>query len=124
MKIGVINGNGKIIIPFTYNKILLSSKRPNVIGLKNISNWEYYNLSDKLTLILKSKFECMNIGEIANKNGFGIYKINNKYNVLFKDGSSLNKNYDWISDNGTIGIDDNKVFIFGSDKTPFLYYEK
>lgn len=124
MKIGVINGNSKIIIPFTYNRILLSSKRPNVIGLKNISNWEYYNLSDKLTLILKSKFECMNIGEIANKNGFGIYKINNKYNVLFKDGSSLNKNYDWISDNGTIGIDDNKVFIFGSDKTPFLYYEK
>jgi len=121
-KIGIVNENSAIL-PFSYSKVILS-KDPNLIGLKINSKWEYYNLYNKPILVLESKYECENIGEIIIKDGFGIYKINNKYNVLFKDGTSLNQNYDWISDKGTMAIDNNKVFIFGNDKTPFLYYEK
>ncbi|UTX48922.1 WG repeat-containing protein [Chryseobacterium sp. MA9] len=123
-KIGVVDGNNKTILPFTYGKIILSNERPNLIGLKNNSIWEYYNLFDKLGLVLKSKYECKNIGEIIIDDGFGIYKVNDKYNILFNDGTSLNQNYDWISDKGTIAIDSDKVYIFGNEKVPFLYYEK
>jgi len=123
-KIGIVDRNNKITLPFKYNKIILSNERSNLIGLKINSIWEYYNLFDNLGLVLKSKYECKNIGEIIVDDGFGIYKINNKYNILFKDGTSLNQNYDWISDKGTVAIENNKVYIFGNEKTPFLYYEK
>lgn len=123
-KIGMVNENNNAVLPFSYSKVILSKADPNLIGLKINSNWEYYNVYNKPVLVLKSKFECENIGEMINENGFGIYKINNKYNLLFKDGTSLSQNYDWISDKGTIAIDGNKVFIFANDKTPFLYYEK
>ncbi|WP_102981504.1 WG repeat-containing protein [Chryseobacterium scophthalmum] len=123
-KIGIVDGNNKITLPFKYNKIIISNERPNLIGLRINSIWEYYNLFDNLGLVLKSKYECKNIGELVVDDGFGIYKINNKYNILFKDGTSLNQNYDWISDKGTIAIDNNKVYIFGNEKIPFLYYEK
>lgn len=123
-KIGIVNENNHAILPFSYAKVIVSKVNPDLIGLKINSNWEYYNLYDKPILVLKSKFECTNIGEIIIEDGLGIYKINNKYNVLFKDGTSFSQNYDWISGQGTIAIDENKVFIFGNDKTPFLYYEK
>lgn len=123
-KIGVVDVSNKIILPFKYNKIILSEEKTDFIGLKSNSIWEYYSLLDNLDLVLKSKYECNNIGEIIIDNGFGIYKVRNKYNILFKDGTSLNKNYDWIFNKGTIAIDDNKVYIFGNEKTPFLYYEK
>ncbi|KFF03866.1 WG repeat-containing protein [Chryseobacterium luteum] len=123
-KIGIVDENNKLMLPFTYSKVILSTENPDLIGLKINSVWEYYNLLRTPTLVLKSKFECRNIGGIIINDGFGIYKANDKYNILFKDGSSLNKNYDWISDKGTIAIDNNKVYIFGNDKKPFLYYEK
>ncbi len=123
-KIGIIDENNKPLLPFTYDKLILSTQNSEVIGLKNKKTWEYYNVLDKPVLVLKSKFECENIGEIIINNGFGIYKSNGKYNILFKDVTSLNKNYDWISDKGTVAIDNNKVYLFGEEKTPFLYYEK
>lgn len=123
-KIGIVDENNKPKLPFSYSKIILSKVNPNLVGLKINSNWEYYDLADIPKTILKSKFECENIGEIVINDGFGMYKINEKYNILFKDGTSLSQNYDWISNKGTVAIDNNKVYLFGDEKTPFLYYEK
>ncbi|MDQ0595266.1 hypothetical protein QFZ37_003635 [Chryseobacterium ginsenosidimutans] len=122
-KIGIIDENNKLTLPFTYNKLILSQD-PELIGLRNNKIWEYYTLLDKPSLILKSKFECENIGGVILSGGFGIYQLNYKYNILFKDGTSLNQYYDWISDKGTVAIDDNKVYIIGDEKKTFLYYEK
>ncbi len=123
-KIGIVDRNNKIILPFIYDKIILSKEKSNLIGLKINSTWEYYSLLDNLRLLLKSKYECTNIGEIIVDGGLGIYIENNKYNILFYDGTSLSQKYDWISDKGTVAIDNNKVYIFGNEKIPFLYYEE
>ncbi len=125
-KIGVIDENDNIIVPFIYENIVVAKPKyftiPNLIGLKNETNWEYYQLSNKPILLLKSEFKCQNIGEIIVKKGFGIYNHNDKYNILFYDGSSLKNEYDWISNDGTLAIQDDKVYILGDDGIPFLYY--
>ena len=125
-KIGIIDENDNLILPFTYQNIVVAKPKyftiPNLIGLKNETYWEYYQLSNKPILLLKSKYKCQNIGEIIVKKGFGIYNENNKYNILFYDGSSMKNEYDWISNNGTLAINGNRVYILGDDGIPFLYY--
>lgn len=125
-KIGIIDENDNIIIPFTYENIVISKPKhftiSNFIGLKNETNWEYYQLSNKPILLLKSEFKCQNIGEITIKKGFGIYNHNNKYNILFYDGSSMKNEYDWISNDGTLAMLEDRLYILGDDGIPLLYY--
>jgi len=127
-KIGIIDEDNSTLLSFSYEDIVIAKPHnyytiPNLIGLKNGNVWEYYNLGIKPILITKSKFKCQNIGEIIIKNGFGIYKIDQKFNILFYDGSSMVKEYDWISNDGTIAINENKIYILGDDGNPFLYYQ-
>ena len=126
-KIGVVDANKTALLPFKYEDIVISKPHnytiSNLVGLKNENIWEYYTLGNKPILITTSKFKCQNMGEILIKNGFGTYKNNQKFNILFKDGSSLEKEYDWISNDGTISIEENKIYILGDDGKPFLYYE-
>ena len=125
-RIGIIDENNVKLLPFNYEDIIISKPHnytiPNLIGLKNENIWEYYQLENKPKLLAKSEFKCRNIGEIIIKNGIGIYKNNQKFNVLFYDGSSMLKEYDWISNDGTIAINEKNIYILGDDGIPFLYY--
>jgi len=62
-------------------------------------------------------------GRFSFKNALGIYKEGNKYNILFKDGSTLATTYDAISNNGLIAINNGSVYILNNNKSTFLYYE-
>lgn len=125
-EIGIVNEFNEIILPFNYSDITVSKSEYSqlrIIGLKKDNVWEYYSLGNTPELILKSKFRCTNIDNICIKNALGIYETKSKkFNILFRNGSSLKKEYDWISDNGALAIDNSKVYIIGGDGVPFLYY--
>lgn len=126
-KIGIADEFSNVLIPFRYDDIIVSKPGdgfiPMVIGLKNKEGWEYYDFTNQPTLIVKSTFRCEHIGNILIANVLGIYENNGKYNILFRDGTSMAKSHDWISDNGTIATDGAKVYLIGGDALPFLYYE-
>ena len=128
-KIGVIDEHNKNILPFEYDNIILSScdesSFPEIMGLFKNANWEYYDINrERPKLILKSEHKCSSMGEINIKTGFGIFEKDGKYNILFTDGSVMKKEYDWISAQGNIAIDNNEVYIIAQDGIPFLYYKK
>jgi hypothetical protein len=112
-----------------YQEVLMSRPRnefsyPWVIGLKSSKEWEYYSIGAKLKLLLTSEFKCSGIGEVRIKNAFGIYEERGKFHVLYLDNQTMKEGYDWISENGTIGIAGDSVYIIGGDGIPFLYYRK
>ena len=126
-RIGIVNGYNDLILPFSYDDIILSNPHeysfPDLIGLKRKNIWQYYKLEKKPRLILESKFKCWNMGEVLIKDAFGIYNNSGKYNILFYSGNSMKQDFDWISDNGTVAINNQKVYIIGEDGVPFIYYQ-
>lgn len=124
-----IDTAGKPFFLGIYQEILMSKPKndfsyPWVIGLKADKEWEYYSIEPKLKLLFKNEFKCSSIGEVRIKNAFGIYKEKGKYHILFLDNQTMEEGYDWISENGTIAIADDVVYIIGDDGVPFLYYGK
>lgn len=125
-KIGIINGENKVLLPFKYKKILFKEYpfSTSIIGLKKRKYWEYYdNTKQNLNLILKSKIECINLNSLSLENSIGIFNRNGKFNILFKNGKTLPKDYDWLSPKGIIAIKERKVYLLSKKGVEFLYYE-
>ncbi|KGO85237.1 hypothetical protein Q765_17230 [Flavobacterium rivuli WB 3.3-2 = DSM 21788] len=127
--IGIVNLNNEIIVPLEYDNITRRGGNypmaTKIIGLHKNNTWEYFDLTNlKQGSILKSTHKCYILEGLALKDALGIYKEGNKYNILFKDGSTLPTAYDWISDNGLIAINNGNVYILNNDKSAYLYYEK
>ena len=127
--IGIVNLNNEIIVPLEYDNITRRGGNypiaTKIIGLHKNNTWEYFDLTNlQRGSILKSKHKCYILEGLALKDALGIYKEGDKYNILFKDGSTLPTAYDWISDNGLIATKNGNVYILNNDKSAYLYYEK
>ncbi len=127
--IGVVNLNNQIIIPLEYDNITRRGGNypiaTKIIGLHKNNTWEYFDLTNlSKAAILKSTHKCHILEGLVLKNALGIYKENNKYNILFKDSSTLPTAYDWISDNGLIALNNNNVYILKDNKSAYLFYQK
>jgi hypothetical protein len=126
--IGIADGEGITLLPFEYDEIISSkpdeSRAVKLIGLRKATEWEYYRLEQKPELILRSAHQCVSLGDITIPGALGVCKSGSKYNVLFRTGTLLSKDYDWISNDATIAIDGNDVYIIGGDGDPFFYYKK
>lgn len=61
--------------------------------------------------------------DIFLKNAIGIFKKKNEFNILFKNGQTLKKDYDWISHNGVIGVQSKSLCFLNADGTSTLYYK-
>jgi hypothetical protein len=128
-KIGIVNLNNEIIVPLEYDNITRRGGNypmvTKIIGLRKNNTWEYFDLTNpSKAAILKSTHKCYILEGLVFKNALGIYKEDSKYNILFKDGSTLPTAYDWISDNGLIAVKNGNVYILNNDKSAYLYYEK
>lgn len=127
-KIGVIDKNEKEILPFEYTDYIFSRGdyfvSPQKIGLKKDKEWNYFEVNEiKGNAIVTSKIECFKMHNIFLKNALGIFKKKESFNILFTNGKKLKKNYNWISDNGLIGIKSKSVYLLNPDGTSTLYYD-
>lgn len=128
-EIGIVNLNNEIIVPLEYDNITRRGGNypmvTKIIGLRKNNTWEYFDLTNlSKAAILKSTHKCYILEGLVFKNALGIYKEDSKFNILFKDGSTLPTAYDWISDNGLIAVKNGNVYILNNDKSAYLYYEK
>lgn len=127
--IGIVNLNNEIIVPLEYDNITRRGGNypiaTKIIGLHKNNTWEYFDLTNlKQGSILKSPHKCYILEGLALKDALGIYKIGEKYNILFKDGSTLAQDYDVITKNGIVATKNGNVYILNDDKSAYLYYEK
>ncbi|OMQ13543.1 WG repeat-containing protein [[Flexibacter] sp. ATCC 35103] len=119
-KIGIIDNTNKILIPFKYDDFICSrDENPKIISLKKKKHWTYLYDFKKA---VDSKYESVeNIAELISEKALSIVKNKNKYNILFKDGSVLPIDYDWIAYNGKVAISGNKVYQIYDFKSFILY---
>jgi len=127
-KIGVINKSGETLINFEYDDIIFSRGEyytlPQMIGLKKDEKWIYFKIdgSNKKE-ILSSEYKCFKMHGIFIKNAVGLFKSKKGINILFENGETLKKDFDWISENGLIGIRGKSVFFLNPDGTATKYYD-
>ncbi|RXM51052.1 MULTISPECIES: WG repeat-containing protein [unclassified Chryseobacterium] len=123
-KIGIIDRTGKILVPFEYEEspVNFIPNRVNVVNilpLKKDNVWYYYNPEGKL--ITQSLWLCQTLLYAQTK--LGIYQNGQKYGLLYTDGTTLEKEYDWISEDGILARTGND-FYFILDKRIVPYYVK
>ncbi|UHO39962.1 WG repeat-containing protein [Chryseobacterium capnotolerans] len=123
-KIGIIDRPGKILVPIEYEESSINfiPNRINVINilpLKKDNVWYYYNTKGEL--ITKSPWLCQTL--LYGQTKLGIYQNGQKYGLLYTDGTTLQKEYDWISEDGLLARTGND-FYFILDKRIVPYYVK
>lgn len=123
-KIGIIDRTGKILVPFEYEEspVNFIPNRINVVNilpLKKDNVWYYYDPEGKL--ITQSPWLCKTLLYAQTK--LGIYQNGQKYGLLYTDGTTLQKEYDWISEDGLLARTGNN-FYFILDKRIVPYYVK
>ncbi|MGE8552569.1 MAG: WG repeat-containing protein [Chryseobacterium jejuense] len=123
-KIGIIDRAGTIILPIEYEEssIDYTEKRTNVvhiIPLRKENTWYYYTTQGKL--ITTSPMLCQTL--LYGQKELGIYKKGTKYGLLYTDGTTLEKEYDWISEDGILARTGNN-FYFIFEKRIVPYYVK
>jgi len=127
-KIGVINTKGEKLIPFDYEEVTFSRgnyySTPQKIGLKKGSKWTYFNLPNpEKNVIISSKQKCIQMHNLLMKNSVGIFEKKKRFNILFENGETLEDYYDWISENGLVGIKNKSVYFLNSNGSSTFYYE-
>ncbi len=128
-KIGVIDTKGQTIIPLDYTQVTFSRGMyysfSETIGFKRGNNWTYFDLpTSEPKAMLSSQYKCVKMHDLLLENSIGIFEQDKGLNILFKNGKTLNNDYDWISENGLIGIKNESVYFLNSDGSSTLYYEK
>ncbi|UTX48923.1 hypothetical protein [Chryseobacterium sp. MA9] len=110
---------GKVIIPIEYDDYS-NFNSGQVIALRKGKIWHYHGFK-----LQKSKYLCIvYFPQDDFDKRFGIYKNKNRFNILFKDESSLTKEFDWISENGILAkVQNNFYFIPFNTKNIIPYYE-
>ena len=95
----------------------------NYVMLYENRKWNYYTYeNNKLNLILSTSFECITPAYQAKV--IGVFKKDNKYNLLKTNGETLPESFDYISENATYGVKENTLIIFDSDANYYTYAEK
>ncbi|WP_222984365.1 WG repeat-containing protein [Flagellimonas meishanensis] len=87
-------------------------------GLKQNGVWSYFKNGK---IILKSRHHCISFGTLL-PNSIGIIMKRNMHWILFEDGKISKKSYDFISENGLVGIRKNNVYVLKSDGSGQRYY--
>lgn len=124
-KIGILHKNGEVLVPIEYDESSVTfvenkSTSIPVIPLKKEGAWYYFTHYG--TLITKNDNLCNHFFYSSEGSMLGVYKKGEKYNILYKDGSS-SEEYDWISEDGYLSRRKNdSYFIF--EKTVIPYYIK
>ena len=124
-KLGIIRSTGESLVPLEFEEstIDFTGKKEeifvNIIPLKKENIWYYYEPKGKL--ITQSPMKCQTL--LYGQPKLGIYKNGQKYGILYTDGTTLQKEYDWISEDGLLARTGNDFyFIFDKDIIP--YYVK
>lgn len=124
-KIGVVDLKNNTIIDFKYDESQYSEDREfdytySVFGLRKNHIWTYFDSGQK---ILESEYKCDSFLTLL-ENTIGVFNFKGKQNILFKNGKTLNKYYDFVSKNGLVGTVGNKVFEIKGDGSDVLYYQE
>lgn len=97
---------------------------PPFYGLLKSGIWHYFRLDDHKP-ICKSQHKITYFSNhkrtALNPQVIGVYKIENKYNILYMDGSSLPENYDFLTGNGIYGEKDNIIYLINYEKKAIPY---
>ncbi|SIS66454.1 WG containing repeat-containing protein [Chryseobacterium ureilyticum] len=123
-KIGIIDKAGTILVPIEYEEspVEYTEKRAkvvNIIPLRKGNTWYYYTTQGKL--ITTSPMFCHTL--LYGQTKLGIYQKGTKFGLLYTDGSTLEKEYDWISEDGLLARAGND-FYFIFEKRIIPYYVK
>lgn len=95
----------------------------NYVMLYENSKWNYYTYeNNKLNLILSTPLECITPAYQAKI--IGVFKKDNKYNLLKTNGETLPESFDYISDTAAHGVKENLLVIFDSEANYYNYAEK
>jgi hypothetical protein len=124
-KIGVLGSDGKIILDFVFDNATFSESVYTgwtypIFGLELNGVWNYFK---KEKAILKSKYRCVSFGTLL-PNSVGVVKKRNKHFVLFEDGGTNKRGYDFISENGLVGIRKKNVYVLKTKRSGRLCYRR
>ncbi len=125
----LIANNGEPLLPITIKAISYEKSEKlqtnKTIGVKVNEQWDYYKISNtETTKILSSVYACYAYDALQLPKAVGIFKINEKYNILFEDGSTLKNYFDWISENGLIAKTKERIYLLQSNGSALMYYSK
>lgn len=124
-KLGIIQSTGEFFVPLEFEESLINFMEKqkeifvSIIPLRKENTWYYYEPTGKL--ITKSTIKCQTL--LYEQSKLGIYKNEEKYGLLYTDGTTLQKEYDWISEDGLLARTGNN-FYFIFDKSIVPYYVK
>ncbi len=124
-KIGIINLNGTQLTDFEYDetqysKDMLFDYTYPVFGLRKKDRWTYFEHGKKL---VDSDYKCTSFLTVL-ENAIGIFSVHGKENILFKNGKTLEKYYDTISENGLVGTIGDTILILKSNGKDEVYFKK
>lgn len=118
-KYGLYLSDGSEIVKIKYEKAKFVG---NYIMLFENNIWKYYTYeNNKLSLILSTPFECNT--SAYQTQVIGVFKKDNKYNLLKISGETLPESFDYISDNATYGIKENALVTFDAEANYYTYTE-
>lgn len=124
-KFGLDDANSLAVIDFHYDETLpLNTENvwdvsQNFFAFRKKKFWYYFDKSGKL--ILKSKIRVDRISTDSN-NIIGTVKSNEKFSVLYTDGTIGNFELDSISKNVNVGFKGSEVFFINDNKTVTKYF--
>ncbi len=121
-KIGFIDLLGNVLVDPIFEKAYYSEKYPHyiypIIALKKGRQWHYFKDGEK---ILESRFASTRF-DISLPNAIGVFLKRKRSKVLFKNGSTSKKSYDFIAKNGLVAQRKNKIYLLKSNGEEHLYH--
>ena len=120
-KYGLYLSDGKEILKIKFDKMKFLGD--NYILVFENKKWNYYVYeNNQINLVLKTEIECLSAAYQTNV--IGIFLQNTKYNLLKTNGETLSKNFDYIDNEATFGVDGSSIFIFNSKGDFYNFYNK
>lgn len=118
-KYGLSLSNSNEILKIKYGKAKFLGE---YIMFFEKGKWNYYVFeNNKLTLLVSTEIECFE--SAYQKDFIGIFKKNEKYNLLKRNGETLETDFDYLFYNGAIGIKDDAVVTLDSNGSYYYYYD-
>lgn len=124
-KFGLEDTVSRVVIDFDYDEALPLNKEnvfnlsQNFFAFRKKQNWYYFDRTGKL--ILKSKTKVDRISKDSDKI-IGSVKTNEKFSVLYTDGTLCDFEMDSISENVNIGFKGNESYFLNDNKSVTKYF--
>ena len=124
-KIGLLNLKGEQLTKFEYDETQFSKDQMfdytyAIFGLRKKNTWTYFEKGQRL---INSKYKCTSFLSLL-ENSIGVFSKKGQENILFKNGKTLDKYYDYVSPYGLVGTIDNEIFTLNSDGSGALYFKE